>query len=77
MSGDEEYRSTSIRKIDNGYITTQTKNVGGDYTTEETFSKDKPKIEVQVTAPTKPVGNALTAAKTYLRQGGASTRGRK
>jgi hypothetical protein len=38
--------SVSVRKIANGYIVTESKSTARSFTSKETFSPSKPKIEI-------------------------------
>jgi hypothetical protein len=44
MPSYHESRSVSVRKIDNGYITSESTCKGGDYKSTERFSSDAPDI---------------------------------
>jgi len=57
----EESRSVSIRKIENGWVRTESSYGGESYSSKETFSKTKPSLDV-VAERVKPAG------KSSLRQ---------
>jgi hypothetical protein len=73
--GDEEgpnHVSVTVRKIDNGYISTHSTETDGTYTSREEYHAEKPTIEEVMGAgdkieDSKPSGNHLSDAVALLR----------
>jgi len=58
---ENEYASIDVRKIDNGYVTRQSRHSDdGGYESKETFSPDRPSLEAEV-APPPDAGQAAGA----------------
>jgi len=64
------HASVSVRKIDNGYISTHTREEGGDYSHEERYHSSRPSAEELLRkrrAP--PKVNHMRAAVAQLKRG--------
>lgn len=59
------YASVSVRKIDNGYITSRTSNHGQNYVSTETFSENQPDLDGGIHGPDSE-GNPMRRAAEYL-----------
>lgn len=61
-----EYQSTSIRKIDNGWVVTRSSELPGrGYECKEEFSVDRPSLATS-SPPLQPAGKSLARATQYL-----------
>lgn len=73
-NGPEDYShtSTSVRKIDNGYLVTKTKSTGLGHQSQETFMRDKPTyhpMEEHADRGDLKVGNSsLSKAVSHLKR---------
>lgn len=62
--------SVSVRKIDNGYIVAKSCYGNGEYHSSETFTKDKPKVELEVGEPearAKPKAAPVSSLSTAMK----------
>lgn len=69
---DSDHHSTSIRKIDNGYLVTRTKSGNGGFHNQETFMRDKPSFhpmtEIDTDAGSKVGSSSLSKAVNHLKR---------
>lgn len=59
-----EYRSTSVRKIDNGYVVSESSNKDGEYESREYYSETPPQAAGDSEA------NPMRAAIDYMKRNG-------
>lgn len=62
--GDNESVSVSVRKIDNGFVTTERSYSDDGYKCKETFSPVKPSVQMETNAPKS---TTLSKAMEYLK----------
>lgn len=66
--GENETRTVSVRRIDNGYVTCETHYKGNEYTSREEFSTEKPVLVNESRATPNAGRETMRAAMDELRR---------
>jgi hypothetical protein len=67
-ASDNDSCSVSVRKIDNGYIVSESRCKGNEYSHSEKFSKTKPDIDAATRRETNPGRETMRGAMQELRR---------